>query len=177
MSENELPCDEQHPCPLGLDTKFKQCENELNMSLHALGVLSGRIDAIETRTNEMYSKVILGKYDESLVTQVSKLIENAQEDRVKLEQLEDKIEGYQERQVQDLLEIKEAIHNLGLVGILFRNNGWKLVVGVVLLFSIMISFDFWIFDKESKLEPRILRNEQALEQLIDIIKTRLEEDG
>ena len=172
----ELPCDDQNPCPLGLDDKFKECQQELQISTHMLGLMSGRVEALEQRTEEIYSKIILGKYQESLVTQVSKLVENAQEDRSKLEQLETKIEEYQKAQVQDLLEIKEAIHNLGLVGLLFKNNGGKLAIFIVAVIVGLISFDVWIFGKEASLEPRILKNEQALNQLIEIIKVRLDED-
>ena len=129
------------------------------------------LDSLNKRIDTLYEKVVVGHDQDSLQVSVAKLIENEAEDRQKLSQLERKIEQYGDRQTQDLIEIKDAIHNLGTIGMLFQKGGWKVVCVIAGFFLLAGGISTWIYDHNAK--PRILSDPVQLELLREIIRSTI----
>ena len=133
------------------------------------------LDSLDRRLDDVF-KVVYGGHDtiDPLLTQMSKVVENQQEDRDKLSGLERKLDELAEKQHQDLLEIKEAIYNLGTIGMFLRRGGWKLVAALMALFLGVGGWLTWTYDHTAP--PRVFAEEAQLNKLKTIILELIEEN-
>ena len=154
------PDDERIACPLGIDEQQRHLERFL--------------DSLNSRIDILFEKVVLGNDQDPLTVSVAKLIDNQLEDRQKLSHLEKKIEQYGDRQTKDLMEIKDAIHQLGTIGLIFQKGGWKLIGILAGVFMLAGGISTWVYDKNA--QPRFLRNPDQLEVLREIILETVNSD-
>ena len=126
------------------------------------------LESLDRRLDDIF-KVVYGGHDskEPILSQMAKLVENQQEDRNKLSSLEAKIDELAEKQHQDLLEIKEAVYNLGTIGMFLRRGGWKLI-GI--LFAVFFGVGGWLtWTYDHTAPPRVFAEEAQLNKLKEII--------
>ena len=139
------------------------------MSEEAISHNDRFLDSLDRRLDDLF-KVVYGGHDsiDPLLTQMGKVVENQQEDREKLSNLERKIDNLAEKQHKDLLEIKEAIYNLGTIGMFLRRGGWKLIGALLALFFGVGGWLTWTYDHS--VPPRVFVEPTYFEKLKEVIK-------
>lgn len=127
------------------------------------------LDSLDRRLDDVF-KIVFGGHDhqEPLTVQLAKVMDNQKEDRDKLSSLEQKLDDLSKKQAADLLEIKQAIYNLGTLGMFLKQGGWKLISVLMAVFFGVGGWLTWTYDHTAP--PRVFAEPTQFEKLKTIIE-------